>query len=156
MKGFTLVEILVSVVIMSAMIIGLLQIFSAGQNVYSSNQALMEKQRIIQQVLGGMVREIRQASAADITVNSSNDQIDFTVPVTIDPIAMSNTISYSLSGDQLIRTHPPGVQAVLATNVDSLTFTLNGDLLEIEIQARVDVNTGDIVFTVQEIVDIRS
>jgi prepilin-type N-terminal cleavage/methylation domain-containing protein len=156
MKGFTLVEIMISVAIMAGMIVGLFQVFETGRNVYDSNQALMQKQRIVQQVLGGMVRELRQARLSDITINGTNDQIDFVIPVSVDPVTMSSNIEYSINNNQIIRTHPPGAQTVLAVNVDNLTFTLNGNLLEIEIQARVTLKTGDMVFTVQEIINLRS
>jgi len=156
MKGFTLVELMVSMLIMTGMVITLFAAFEVGRNVYDSNQGLMEKQRIIQQTMGAMVKEIRQAKLADITVSNGNTQIDLIVPKTVNPLTNSSNIRYSISNDQIVREHPPGMQQILAINVDSLTFNLSGNLLEIEIQARVRLRTGDMVFTVKEKISLRS
>ncbi|MBU1044159.1 MAG: hypothetical protein KJ915_07160 [Candidatus Omnitrophica bacterium] len=156
MKGFTLVELMVSVLIMTGMVIGLLAAFEVGRNVYDSNQGLMEKQRIIQQTMGAIVKEIRQSKLADITISNGNTRIDFIIPTSVNPLTNSSNIRYSILNNQIVREHPPGNQQVLAINVDSLMFDLSGNLLEIEIQARISLRTGDMLFTVKEKVSLRS
>ncbi|MBU1087070.1 MAG: hypothetical protein KKD05_06075 [Candidatus Omnitrophica bacterium] len=156
MKGFTLVELMVSILIMTGMVIALFAAFEVGRNVYDSNQGLMEKQRIIQQTMGAMVKEIRQAKLSDITLSNGNTRIDFIIPTGVNPLTNSSNIRYSISNNQIVREHPPGNQQVLAINVDSLIFDLSGNLLEIEIQARISLRTGDMVFTVKEKVSLRS
>lgn len=156
MKGFTIVELLVSILIMTGMIIALFAAFEAGRNVYDSNQALIEKQRIIQQTLGSMVKELRQAKLADIAISSANTRIDFIIPRTVNPLTLSSNIRYSIANNQIVREHPPGNQQVLAVNIDLLTFTLSGNLLEITIQARVRLRSGDMVFPCKEKISLRS
>ncbi|MFH1062904.1 MAG: hypothetical protein V1747_08510 [Candidatus Omnitrophota bacterium] len=156
MKGFTLVELLVSVFIMTGMVIALFSAFEVGRNVYDSNQALMEKQRIIQQTMGAMVKELRQSKMADITISSANTQIDFIIPQSVNPLVNSSNIRYSIVNNQIVREHPPGNQQVLAINVDSLIFTLTGNLLEIEIRARIRLRSGDMVFPLKEKISLRS
>lgn len=156
MKGFTLVELMVAVLIMTGMVIALFAAFDVGRNVYDSNQGLMEKQKIIQQTMGAMVKELRQAKSTNIAVSNGNTQIDFVIPASIEPLANSSNIRYSIVNNQIIREHPPGKQQVVAINVDSLTFSLNGNLLEIEIQAHIDLRSDDMIFTIKEQVSLRS
>jgi len=156
MKGFTLVELMVSVLIMTGMVIALFASFEAGRNVYDSNQGLMEKQKFVQQTMSAIVKELRQAKSADIAVSNGNTQIDFVIPTSVNPLTTSSNIRYSISNNQIIREHPPGVQQVLAINVDALTFTLNGNLLEIEIQAHIVLRSEDLDITIKEQVSLRS
>jgi len=157
MRGFTLVELMVSVVIMTFLVAALVHAFDVGRNVYDSNSATMEMQRITRQVMGSMVKELRQSRAADITISAGNTRIDFVIPTSINPLTNSSNIRYSITNNQIIREHPTGTQKILATNIDAMTFTLNGaDVLDIVITGRVTLKTDDIVFTIRERIGLPS
>lgn len=156
-KGFTLVEVMVSTLLLAFMIGALIAVFNMGRNVYDSNEGMMDMQRIVRQSIEGMTRELRQSRQADIVIGGGGSTVSFIVPVSIDPLTYSSSIQYYLDADnQLIREHPAGTIQVLAIDVNSVNFSLNGNILDITVQATIDFKQQDLIFTVRERVSLRS
>ena len=156
-KGFSLVELMVSVLLLSFMIGALIAVFNMGRSVYNSNEGMMDMQRIASQSLDGMVRELRQSRVADISIGSGGATIKFIVPISIDPLTNSSSIQYYVDADnQLVREHPAGNIQVLAVNINSINFTLNGNVLDIIVQATIDLRHQDLNFTLHQSLSLRS
>ena len=108
-KGFSLIEMMVALGILSLIIIGLVTFFSGGTRAWVTGQYQLEAQRNARLAMDRMVREIREA---DYIVNSSiSSSIDFHTP-------FHGNISYSLSGNDLKR----GSNTVI-NNVLTLDFS---------------------------------
>ena len=108
-KGFSLIEMMVALGILSLIIIGLVTFFSGGTRAWVTGQYQLEAQRNARFAMDRMVREIREA---DYIVNSSiSSSIDFHTP-------FHGNISYSLSGNDLKR----GSNTVI-NNVQTLDFS---------------------------------
>ncbi len=136
-KGFTLLEIIVVVAIFSLIVDAIFTVFNIGQNTFFSNEACLHLQQNLRLSMDGMIREIRQSSASDITISSGGSKIVFKIPldITTDPVTKSADISYSLVSGQIIRENPAGTQKVIANDITSLTFTQSGNNVEISISA---------------------
>ncbi len=74
-KGFSLIELMVVVVILSLVILGLVTFFTGGARSWIAGQSQLEAQRNARQAMDRMVREIREGknittgSATSITTN---------------------------------------------------------------------------------------
>ena len=157
LTGFTLVELMVSMLLLTFIVGALIAVFNMGRNVYDSNEGMMDMQRIVRQSIGGMIREARQSRVADITIGGGGTTISFIIPISLDPLTDSSSIQYYVdANNQLIREHPAGALQVLAVNIDSLSFTLNGNILDIVVQATIDLKQQDLTFTIRERISLRS
>jgi prepilin-type N-terminal cleavage/methylation domain-containing protein len=93
-KGFSLIEMMVALGILSLIIIGLVTFFAGGTRAWVTGQYQLEAQRNARLSMDRMVREIREA---DYIRNSSlSSSVDFHTP-------FHGNISYSLSGNDLKR-----------------------------------------------------
>ena len=156
-KGFTLVELMVSILLLTIIIGALIMVFNMGRNVYNSNEGMLDMQRVVNQSIEGMLVELRQSRIADITIGGGGTTISFIVPISIDPLTNSSSIQYYVdANNQLIREHPVGTLQVLATNVNSVNFTSNGNILDIVIQATIPLKEQDLVFIIRERISFRS
>ena len=77
-KGFTLVEMMVTVVILSIIVLGLVTFFSGGMRSWVSGQSQLKAQREARQAMDRMVREIREGDK--IIDTSTNSAINFHTP----------------------------------------------------------------------------
>ena len=78
-KGFSLIELMVVVVILSLIILGLVTFFTGGVRSWITGQNQLSAQRNARQAMDRMVREIREAS--NIIANSTTSQrINFNTP----------------------------------------------------------------------------
>ncbi len=157
LTGFTLIELMVSTLLLTFIIGALIAVFNMGRNVYDSHEGMLDMQRIVRHSIEGMIRELRQSRAADINIGGGGATISFVVPISIDPLTNSSAIQYYVdANNQLIREHPIGTLQVLAVNVDSVNFTLNGNMLDIVVQATIPLKQQDLTFTVRERISLRS
>ena len=107
-KGFSLIEMMVALGILSLIIIGLVTFFSGGTRAWVTGQYQLEAQRNARFSMDRMVREIREA---DYIVNTStSSSIDFHTP-------FHGNISYSLLGSDLKRD-----SNTVINNVQTLDF----------------------------------
>jgi prepilin-type N-terminal cleavage/methylation domain-containing protein len=117
--GFTLIEIIVTIVIVGIIAYIFLNFFSLGTGSYTlieTRSDVLQDERI---VLDRMVREIRQA-ASTITITSATD-ISF--PYDDNNDGINETYRYYLSGSNLRRTINGASDTLILDNVTSLTFS---------------------------------
>lgn len=119
--GFTLIEILLSIIILSILIAGIFAVLRIGDMSWQSDMGLLDLQQGVRQAIDGMTRETRQGRPTDITITphgvTPGDTIQFLIPDSV------NTIQYSLQNEQIVRQHA-GTNTVLANNINSLSFCL--------------------------------
>ena len=144
MKGFTLMEVLVSTLIFSFILLAIFGALDIGDTSFKTDVGFIDLQQEIRLAMHGMVREIRQSRAADITISDSGASINFLIP------DVSNSISYYLSGNQLIREHPAETTKVIGRNINSLNFSISGSNLQISMNAKTQAGKREIYFPSKE------
>ena len=113
MKGFTLLEILVTVLIFSFIVGGIYGVLNIARGNYDTNSVSLNLQRQARQGMNRLSREIRQAYLSSIVPGEENDTITFDRPG-------ENGVTYSLVSGQLWRGYPTGT--VIANDITGLTF----------------------------------
>ncbi|MFA6282489.1 MAG: prepilin-type N-terminal cleavage/methylation domain-containing protein [Candidatus Omnitrophota bacterium] len=129
MKASTLVEVMISVAILGIILMGIFNTLSSSQKIFQQDTALIDLQQNARLVMSGMVREIRQSAAVNIT---SATDISFKIPKAINTVVVltdPNTyyeIRYYLDGTnhQIKRVYPVGTEQVIANNISQLNFCL--------------------------------
>lgn len=114
--GITFVETLISVVLLSFLVLCILTVFHAGDNIWRSEITLSELQGDVRLAIDGITRELRRSKSSNITITGGST-IDFAIT------DVSGNISYYLSGSRIIREHPSGTTKILANNIDYLNFS---------------------------------
>ena len=126
--GFTLIELIITIVI-STILAGILaNFFSLGANTYnliSDSQDLIQDRRI---VLQRMSREVRQAGS--LTIANSTD-INFTYD--IDEDGINETVRYFLSGSELHKTIDGTSDMVVLDRITSFAFSGSGSRLTVTV-----------------------
>ena len=139
LMGFTLVEILVAIAVLSLLAVSVLTVLNISDMVWNADMGLVDLQQQTRQAMARMIREIRQADS--VTVGSST--VTFSIPW-----AASGNITYSLVNGQIIRTYN-SLTNVLANDINSLIFSLPvSDVVEIQLRAQKPVRGRTIVFPV--------
>jgi len=146
-KGMTLIELMVTMAILSVIILGLVVFFSGGVRAWITGQYQLEAQRNARQAMESMVREIRHGETVDIS--STLTSIVFKTPFNGSP-----DIRYHLNTGTgvLYRNTNPIIDDVLSLNfayLDNLDNVIPTSDLEfsnkvskIHIKLQVDVD-GD-------------
>jgi len=134
-KGFSLIEMMVALGILSIIIIGLVTFFSGGTRAWVTGQYQLEAQRNARLSMDRMVREIREGT--------SIDEISSTTTIKINYLASfgKNPVTYSFSGNTVSRDDIP-----LINNVKTLNFTYpdaSAPLSKVHILLEVDVDKDD-------------
>ena len=139
-KGFTLVEVMVSVAILTLLIAGTYAILNIGNTTYFTDICLLDLHQGARQSMYYMVKEVRQAKAGDVNIvalDADDDQITFNTPDE-DGIQYYRDLS-DVNGDgivkQIIREYPAGTYKILASDISSLRFIRDNYLLEIQLIA---------------------
>jgi prepilin-type N-terminal cleavage/methylation domain-containing protein len=151
MKGFTLVEILIAVVIFLFLILGLFAVMEVGRGAWFTGDVVVAlRQEIIKAVMT-MEKELRETRPAQISLTSGNSSplLTFRIPqdnnndgTILDAfgnIEWSGDITYALNADNQITRTASGVTAVIANNMINLQFTRPTspvNILQIDITAR--------------------
>ncbi|MBI4308865.1 MAG: prepilin-type N-terminal cleavage/methylation domain-containing protein [Candidatus Omnitrophica bacterium] len=150
LKGYTLVEALISVLILSFMLLGVYGVLATGNTIITNDNALLEMQQQARNAMDRMVREVRESSTQTITVvSASSDKISFTTP-------NETGIQYYLSGTNLVREYPSGTIVKVANSIAYLKFTLSGVLLTISVRADKTLYTKTVSFALAENVRLRN
>ena len=153
-NGFTLVEILVVVAILSFMIAATYGVLNIGNIIYKDDITLVELQQQARQAMDGMIREIRQAKRETdrlITIPSDGSEIEFYIPSFSNPISYYrdvNDVNDDGIIDQVIREHPPLIYKILANDITALSFSITGDVVEIQLAAKLSARGRDLCFPV--------
>jgi len=121
-KGFTLIEVMISIAILGIVAALAYQMLSGGQNMWSQDLALVELQQKARQSLQRMSKEIREGTSVEIT--EEGQRISF-----IDPDG-SNISYYYLAaeliedsqsqGGRIKRSSDASSDIVIADNIESL------------------------------------
>lgn len=138
MKGFTLVEVLVSAAILAILAGGVYGVLNAGNIMYYNDMGLLELQQNARQGMEAMINELREASNIQITVLDSNsDRIVFSSykGIGIQYYRDVNDINSDGIVNQAIREDPLGSRRILANNITKLKFSHSSPYLTIEIIA---------------------
>jgi prepilin-type N-terminal cleavage/methylation domain-containing protein len=161
-KGMTLIELMISLAILSVIILGLVVFFTGGVRSWITGQSQLEAQRNARQAMESMVREIRHGES--IVGNSDDDTIIVSVPALGSESAYN--VTYDLSGTTISRGSNP-----LISNVQSLILEyyesdgtqiaspvpVDNEVSKIHIELQVDVdkdNNPDI--TLNSDIDLRN
>lgn len=117
LTGFSLIEILISTAILSLVILGILGILQFADMSWHSDMGLLDLQQAARQAMDGITREIRRVDPLrNVTMAIDGTNIQFYIP------GYTDSITYSLSNNQIIREHPSGTNRVLANDISSLSF----------------------------------
>jgi len=157
MRGFSLVEILVSLVIVSILIFALFSVMEVGRNSwFNADTSVQLRQEIIRAFMT-MERELKETRPAQIslTSGSSSSLLTFKIPqdnngdaTILDAsgnVEWSGNIVYALNGSGQITRTASGVTSILAQNVTGLLFTRPSsalDILQIDITAQKNSDQG--------------
>ena len=79
-RAFTLVEVLISSVIVMVIIVGIIAIANVGNKEWSTEVGLLGLHQQARQAMHGMVRETRQSQYTDIIISSNGEIIEFKIP----------------------------------------------------------------------------
>lgn len=122
--GFSLLEVLLSLVIFSVITAGIYMVLNVGSRSYNSDMGLLDLQQETRQAMSGMISELKQSSSSNITISNGGAKIDFSIPtdITTNPVTYSSLISYYLTDTQLVREHPAGTLKVLSNDISNLNF----------------------------------
>ncbi|MBF0595760.1 MAG: prepilin-type N-terminal cleavage/methylation domain-containing protein [Candidatus Omnitrophica bacterium] len=153
-RGYTLVELMVTVGLFSVIMLGVYGTLLTGDVVYTKDSAMLDMESQCRNAVDRIVREVRQASSQTITADfnaTTNDKILFTIPTSIG-------IQYYLNGTNLVRfvAGAAGAGKTIATNVDLLKFTLTGSLLTIQVRASRTLYGQAIAYPLVEKVRLRN
>ena len=153
-KGFSLIEMMVALGILSLIIIGLVTFFSGGTRAWVTGQYQLEAQRNARLAIDRIAREIREgkevksgSSEVAITVNIPEFKTDTgTIP------SYELTYSFSDINNTIVRIKNLTTPNLLIDNVQSLTFTYfdsggnsvpSGNASKVHILLEVDVDKDD-------------
>ncbi len=145
-RAFTLVEIAIATLMLFILLGAAVSVFTAADLNWGTDEALVSIQQDLRQALDGMSRELRQASLASVTTGTGT--VSFTIG--------ANSITYSLSGTQVIRTHPAGTTMVLCNNVSALSFVRSGNIVTVQITGTRSVQDRVVTLSATEQVRVRN
>jgi prepilin-type N-terminal cleavage/methylation domain-containing protein len=144
-KGFSLIELMVVVVILSLMVLGLVVFFTGGARSWITGQGQLQAQRNARQAMDRMVREIREGNSIASGSNATSITINYLASFGISPV------TYSLSGTTISRDGNP-----LINNVKTLNLTYpNASKVHILLEVDVD-NDGKPDITLNTYVNLRN
>ena len=143
MKGFTLVEILVSVLILGFLFAAIYGVLNIGNIIFKDDITLVQLQQQARQAMAAMVKEIRESKSSEITIQ--NNEITLKIPPEVygnpwvGPISYYRDVNDANSDgvvDQVIREYPQNTRKILGNDITALSFSLAGDVVVIELAAK--------------------
>lgn len=129
-EGFTLVEMMIVLVATSILLIGVYGAMFSGNDQARETDIKMALQDQGREGLYKMIQEIRQSAPDRVEINGDGDEIVFDLPDATDLVDESfdvnwdgaSSVTYSLSGGQLVREVDGDVTDVIANDVTGITF----------------------------------
>lgn len=165
-KGFTLIELMVVVVILSLIILGLVTLFTGGARSWIAGQSQLKAQREARQTMDWMVKEIRVGKEI---VDGSDISVTVKIPVFDSDGLISgyNNINYELDGTTIQREDVPLIDNVLKESGESIFTYYNNSGVEVstpdstvsklQINLKVDVDDdGRPDITLNSDIDLRN
>lgn len=148
-KSFTLIELMISVVIFSIILLAIFQVLHVGDISWHTGEAKVNVQQEARRALESMSKELVEADIVIPAEGTSTDTTTFLIPesVTGGVISWSPSYQYLLSGDnQLIRQAPDGAQTILANYISQVDFNrLTYDELMVTVTATKKSLKGNIL-----------
>ena len=156
MKGLTLIEVMVAILIFSIIALGLSSAVVAGKSALLVSDIPTELRQNVLFALMSMSRELRQADSKLVTITPGglSDSVKFRIPhdnsvppdgLVVDAagdIEWSQDIIYSCNGGKLWRKLGAGVPTMIAPNIITLRFSQpETELIKIDITAQKAGNT---------------
>jgi len=135
-KGFSLIELMVVVVLISLIVLGLVTFFTGGARSWIAGQSQLKAQREARQAMDRMVREIREGE--EVT-SSTKNSITVNIPDFDNLDEAPIPITYSWSGTPGDSVYRESIE--LIKNVKKLEF--DSDVSKINIILEVDVDDDD-------------
>ena len=135
MKGFTLVEILVSTVILTILILAAFQVMETGRSSWFTGDVSVQLRQEIIKTFMRMERELKETRASQISLGSgaSSSSLTFRIPqdnngdgTILDAfgnVEWSGNITYAVNGSNQITRTASGLTTIIANNVINLQFT---------------------------------
>ncbi|MFC1658581.1 PilW family protein [Candidatus Omnitrophota bacterium] len=147
MKAFTLLEVLVSLLIFSFLIAAIFVILNVSDMTYSNDLGLLDLHQQARFAMDGMVRELRRSKDSRISVVSVSEINFYISPETygsdwIGPIRYY----WDANQNQIIREYPTGTTKIIAQDISGLSFSLNSDLLDIQLTSAKIVRQRNLSF----------
>lgn len=162
LRSFTLVELMVTVLILTIILTAMLSILVAGNRLWQTDSVLGEIQAGARNGIDFMTKELYGAKIVAPDIGFSADNISFQLPQNIDEsgeIIWGSLVQYSVNANgQLIRSQPGENDKIIANNVSSILFNyIESDVLTINLILQKDtVFHRPINFTVSAQVTLRN
>jgi len=150
-RGFTLIEILVVLLILGIMIGALFMVLNSGDIAFSVDMGMLDIQQQARQGMDAVARELRQAE--DVTVSVEDDSSD---RITFNTASATGVIFYRDNNNRLLREYPAGTIKVLANNITRFKCALSGTLLEIQLRTDKTVRQKAVSFSLAERIRLRN
>jgi len=131
-NGFTLIELMVSFLLFSMMILLVGDILQRGEAQTNLTDNKMVMQQALREALYRMSQEIRESAPSRISVTNNGALLTFQIPASVNNsgvITWSSPITYQVGGNgrQLVRTDTgSGQSRILANDVQTVVFTVSG------------------------------
>jgi len=171
MRGFTILETLISILIFSVIAIALGLGIVAGKNsLFTSDLPTQLRQNLLFGIVS-MSRELRQTAPAKTNISSStsSNSISFQIPHdnnsdgsivdTLGNIEWGSSITYVLDGTGQIMRTQNGVSSIITANISALQFTRpagKDNIMQVDISAAKTNSTGNWQDSEQAIIKMRN
>lgn len=144
-RGFSLIETVVSLVIVSVLMLGLSSSVMLGSFALPSVGELGESDREVQSVLAMMRDDFRRASGVQYTTAAGGTQFRLTLKTTGTTGEASTVIwEYSTANDEISYTFGTNTKKVVLEKVSAFTATLNKDGADLRVLKLLIVVDGTI------------
>ena len=123
-KGFSLVEIMIVIFILSLILSALFLTLSTAKNTWENSETYIELNQELRKVKESLLTDIRQADALTIDF-SADDQIDFKIFVNVDintTEPQSANISYIRDNNDQLTRYEDEENRTVANNITALTI----------------------------------
>ena len=146
-KGFSLIELMVVVVVLSLIILGLVTFFTGGARSWISGQSQLSAQRNARQAMDRMVREIREGSNYSSGSSINSITINYLASFGKSPV----TFNLPVSSTTIYRDGTP-----LINDVKKLEFAYPSDS-KVHVELEIDVdNDGNPDITLNTDINLRN
>jgi Tfp pilus assembly protein PilV len=171
MRGLTILETLISILIFSIIAVALGLAVVAGKNALFTNDIPAQLRQNLLFAIVSMSQELRQTAPAKTSLgaNSSSNSITFQIPndnngdgLVVDAfgnIEWSVNITYARNGANALTRTQGGTTSVVSSNISALQFTRpagEDNILQIDITAQRANTTGNWQDTEQAIIKMRN